>query len=180
MSENYAQQSSAKKLNMVFFAAAILVAFIALCMLFAPAITIVGVERLDGSAAQYTGWEVSFGFSEYAENGVAQYYTMPSANMITYFAIIIGIVFSILAYTRKLGKIAYIIAFIAFAYAALGFVLTTAFTSYGPLHVNMIDGYTTSTFIPYCERSGGTIAGIIFSVFAALFHCVAWKASTVK
>ncbi len=158
----------AKDMRNTFGTFGVIAAIIAFFMIFAPALKFSGdLTFADGSGLSYKGYEVCFG---YYYDG---YYTHPSANMVTYILLIVGIVFTCLALGNKFSKASYIIAIVAFALAALGFVLTDAFMVYGEKHKELSRQYGG---LPV-SLGGGAIAGIILSLIAFIFEIVSFAVS---
>lgn len=166
MGTNTSITIDAKKVRSCLGYISVVVAVLAVFMIFAPAINMSGFDFADGSAFTYSGIEVCFG--EYYDGG---YYTKPSAYMTVYIALIIGIVFAVLANDKKRGKvIMYVIAIVAFAYAAVGFMLTTDLPIYGDKHYDLFYNNDSSY---QAVLGGGAITGIIASIIATLSQVIA-------
>lgn len=152
-----------------YFYASLLLAIAALLMILAPSVRVFYSSGRATYTYNYNGFATAFGLSKVDSTG---FFFKPSANMITYFAIIIGIIFSTLANYRKMKMLSYIIAFLAYAYAAVGFILTTQFYNCSGSLLEVSSGYTSSS--PDFSIGWGAIISIILSALAAILHCISW------
>lgn len=98
-----------KKKSIISYAglASVILAAVAVCMIFLPAIS---YAKANGEAVNYTGLQVTFGFSEtQASLGSASYVTewfkFSFMNLLTYVLLIVGIVFAVMQMNKKQSKL---------------------------------------------------------------------------
>lgn len=111
----------AKQLKLIFMCCELLLALVAIFMIFIPAL---GVKNSDTT---YSGLNVVFGYK--IEDTNTYLFTFSFMNLLTYILVIAAIVLIILKYIVKKGKILNIVIFALLVVAGIFFFLTKAFTA---------------------------------------------------
>ena len=98
-----AKKKSKNLLGMLLPVVAALLAVVAICMMFVPAV-VRASSLSDKLNITYTGAQVTFGYKE-ANTGI-EIFAFSFMNFLPYLLLVAGIVFSVLSVLGKLGKIA--------------------------------------------------------------------------
>lgn len=149
--------------NILLCVAAVL-GLIAFFLMFAPAAT---VDSMISSYEElYRGTWLTFGYT--AKNlglGTAQIWKFSFMNFLTYLLVVVGIVFAVLAFWGKLGKISAIVSSTCFLIAGIFFFCVIHFCVF-----SFENAYATIIKEHMLLGAGAIISGI-FSIIAALASC---------
>lgn len=144
-----------KYLNKILIACSIILALVAIFMLFAPAITYTPIK----TPVIYTGAQAAFG---YKEPNTGLEILKASANVVPYILLLVGVVFSVIAALGKFTKFAALVAAGCLLVAGVFFFLTVQLSS--PVATGMKEVY---------ELGVGAIIGGVASLLAALTSAAA-------
>ncbi len=105
------------KNNTLISALSVILGIVAIAMIFAPSIAIKNTEQT------YSGLQIVFGFTESTFLGKIEHFSFSFMNLITYLAVVMGIIFTILGALGKGSKFASFIAIVAFVVSAVLFFM---------------------------------------------------------
>lgn len=157
------QNSVKKYAPIIAVLASLAFAIVAICMIFAPCVTI---ESLDSS---YTGSQLMFGYKETGAISEAVVLNA-SANIVTFVLMIVGVVAVILsALMKKQGKLLALVAAVALVVAGVFWFLVIQFSA---PNAGSLTGEAADEFIEARKSlytlGAGAIVGGIFSILAGL------------
>lgn len=155
-----AKKKTKNLLGMLLPVAAALLAVVAFCMMFVPAVQRVS-SISDKLIISYTGAQVTFGYTE--PNTDAAILGFSFMNFVPYLLLLVGIAFSVLSVLGKLGKIAPIVSAACFLVAGILFFLAPQMMVYATDSKDLADGLKEGLSL----GAGAIVAGIM-SILSAL------------
>lgn len=146
--------------NILLCCAAVL-GLVSILLMFAPAISYTVLKE----TYTYSGAQVAFGYSETSKIGnvTAQVFKF-SAYVLPYLLSLAGIVFAVLAFLGKLGKISGFVAAGCFLVAGIFYFLAVAFCAPAVGNADMVAELKKA----YTPGAGSIVSGILSIISAAL------------
>lgn len=155
-----AKKKSKNLLGMLLPVVAALLAVVAICMMFVPAV-VRASSLSDKLNITYTGAQVTFGYKE-ANTGI-EIFAFSFMNFLPYLLLVAGIVFSVLSVLGKLGKIAPFVSAVCYLAAGILFFCVTKMVVYPTDSKDIADMFKEGLSL----GAGAIVAGLL-SILSAL------------
>ncbi len=155
-----AKKKTKNLLGMLLPVAAALLAVVAICMMFLPAVQRVS-SLSDKLTTSYTGAQVTFGYTE--PNTKIEVFAFSFMNFLPYLLLLAGIAFSVLSVLGKLGKIAPFVSAGCYLAAGILFFCVTAMVVYPTESKDLAEGLKDGLSLGV-----GAIVAAILSIVSAL------------